>query len=458
MITFTTRFYIVATVIILTLAACHFVPILFSIGKGLLWLFLAVVLTDIVMLWHRRGMYASRLCADRFSNGDDNDVRIRLESSYPFGVQLTVIDEVPHIFQRRDIHFDVSLRPHEGKTIRYTLRPTRRGVYGFGRVRVFVGTCLGLVQRRYTQGEPKDVTVYPSFLHFRQYELLAISDNLTETGAKRIRRPGNQTEFEHIQEYIPGDDFRTINWKASARRHLLMVNVYQDERSQRVYSVIDKGRVMQQAFGGMTLLDYSINAALALAYVAMRKTDNAGLITFEQHFDTFVPADHQPGHMQTLLESLYAQETTFGETDFSALCASVGRHVSRRSLLVLFTSFASITAMQRQLVYLRQLAQRHCLLVVFFEDDDLRAFAASPLSHSSAEWTNEQPTAYDRLPHRATTEDYYQHTIAEKFEYEKRLIVSTLKQYGIYALLTSPQRLSVAVINKYLELKQRHVI
>ena len=445
------RFYIVATIIILLTAAGHFAPTLFVVGKVLLWLFVAATVADIALLWHRRGMYASRLCADRFSNGDDNDVRIRLESSFPFAVRLSVIDEAPHIFQRRDIAFAVDLRPREGKTIRYTLRPTRRGVYGFGRVRVFVSTRLGLVERRFTQGEAKDVTVYPSFLHFRQYELLAISDNLTETGAKRIRRPGNHTEFEHIQEYIPGDDFRTINWKASARRHQLMVNIYQDERSQRVYSVIDKGRVMQQAFGGMTLLDYSINAALALSYVAMRKTDNAGLITFEQHFDTFVPADHRPSQMQTLLESLYAQQTTFGESDFSTLCTTVSRHVSRRSLLVLFTSFASLTAMQRQLPFLRQLAQRHCLLVVFFEDDDLRSF----ILHSNAPSpSGEQTRSHSSL----TTEDYYQHTIAEKFEYEKRLIVSTLRQNGIYALLTSPSRLSVAVINKYLDLKQRNVI
>ena len=111
-----------------------------------------------------------------------------------------------------------------------------------------------------------------------------------------------------------------------------MVNVYQDERSQQIYSVIDKGRVMQQAFRGMTLLDYAINASLVLSYVAMRKEDKAGLVTFDEHFDTFVPASKQPGHMQTLLEKLYSQQTTFGETDFSALCVHLNKHVNKRSL------------------------------------------------------------------------------------------------------------------------------
>ena len=216
-----------------------------------------------------------------------------------------------------------------------------------------------------------------------------------------------------------------------------MVNVYQDERSQQIYGVIDKGRVMQQAFRGMTLLDYAINASLVLSYVAMRKEDKAGLVTFDEHFDTFVPASKQPGHMQTLLEKLYSQQTTFGETDFSALCVHLNKHVNKRSFLVLYTNFASISSMNRQLAYLQQLNRQHRLLVVFFEDADLKAYIESP--------------ARD-------TEDYYRHVIAEKFAFEKRLIVSTLKQHGIYSLLTTPENLSIDVINKYLEMKSRQLL
>ena len=270
-----------------------------------------------------------------------------------------------------------------------------------------------------------------------RYELLAMSDNLTEIGIKKIRRVGHQTEFEQIKEYVKGDDYRTINWKASARRHQLMVNVYQDERSQQIYNVIDKGRVMQQAFRGMTLLDYAINASLVLSYVAMRRDDKAGLVTFNEHFDTFVPASRQSGQMQTLLEKLYAQETTYGETDFSALCVHLSKHVSKRSLLVLYTNFSNLNSMNRQLPYLQQLSRQHRLLVVFFEDSELK------------EYINRNPV---------NTEEYYRHVIAEKFTYEKRLIVTTLKQNGIYSVLTTPENLSIDVINKYLEMKSRQLI
>ncbi|WP_294479313.1 DUF58 domain-containing protein [uncultured Bacteroides sp.] len=433
----TNRFYIALVAVILLLGNGYAFAPLFVIGQGLLFALFLLVLADGYLLYRIRGIQAYRHCADRFSNGDENEVSIRVESSYSHPVSLEIIDEIPFIFQKRDIDFRLKLRPNEGKTVSYRLRPTRRGVYSFGRIRVFVTNRIGMVSRRYTCGEPQDIKVYPSFLMLHQYELLAMSDNLTELGIKRIRRIGHHTEFEQIKEYVKGDDYRTINWKASARRHELMVNVFQDERSQQIYNVIDKGRVMQQAFRRMTLLDYAINASLVLSYVAMRKEDKAGLVTFDEHFDTFVPASKQPGHMQTLLDNLYSQQTTFDETDFSSLCVHMKKHISKRSLLVLYTNFTSMGSMNRQLSYLKQLNRQHRLLVVFFEDADLKEYIANPAKD---------------------TEGYYRHVIAEKFAFEKRLIVSTLKQNGIYSLLTTPENLSIDVINKYLEMKSRQLL
>lgn len=413
-----------------------FIPF-FAIGQWGLLVLCLVVLADGYMLYRTRGIKAFRRCAARFSNGDENPVDIRVESSYPYPVAVEVIDEIPFVFQRRNVRFGLQLLPGEGKTVSYRLCPTRRGVYSFGRIRVFATTRIGLLSRRYTCGSPLDIKVYPSYLMLHRYELLAINDNLTELGIKRIRKVGHHTEFEQIKEYVKGDDYRTVNWKASARRHELMVNVYRDERSQPIYNVIDKGRVMQQAFHGMTLLDYAINASLVLSYMAMRKEDKAGLITFDEHFDTFVPASRQPGQMQALLEQLYAQQTSFGETDFSSLCICLNKRVNKRSLLILYTNFSGMGSMNRQLPYLQQLNRQHRLLVVFFEDTDLKAYIEEPAKD---------------------TEGYYRHVIAEKFIFEKRLIVSTLKQHGIYSLLTTPGNLSVNVINKYLEMKSRHLL
>ncbi len=266
-------------------------------------------------------------------------------------------------------------------------------------------------------------------------EILSVSNSLVEAGIKRIRRVGNNTDFEHIKDYVQGDDYRTINWKASARRHQLMVNVYQDERSQQIYSLIDKGRVMQQAFNGMTYLDYAINAALVLSYVAMNKDDKAGLMTFAEEFDTFVPASRQHGHMQTILENLYHQQTTFGEPDYSSLLTQVNRFVSKRSFIVLFTSFAGMNDLNRSLPYLKQMNKRNRLLIVFFEDVELSNFIASPT---------------------ADEQDYFQHVAAERYQYERRLIANTLRQNGIYSMITTPDQLIVNVVNRYLEMKSRN--
>ncbi|NCC09549.1 MAG: DUF58 domain-containing protein [Bacteroidia bacterium] len=431
------RFYIGIGLLIGLFIIGYLLPPLFLIGKGLLALFVLLVCWDAFFLYRRAGVSAYRQCADRFSNGDENRVTIRVENKSGEAVKVEVIDEIPVVFQEREVSFRLSLLPGEGKQLVYQLYPKERGVYGFGLIRVFVSGRLGFLSRRFSCGAPQEVKVYPSFLMLHRYELLAISHNLTEFGIKRIRRVGHQTEFEQIKEYVKGDDYRTVNWKATARRRELMVNVFQDERSQQIYSVIDKGRVMQQAFQGMTLLDYAINASLVLSYVAMRKEDKAGLITFNDRFDGFVPASKQVGHMQTLLETLYCQQTSFGETDYSALCVHLDKQVTKRSLLVLYTNFSDLGSLNRQLAYLQQLSQRHRLLVVFFEDEELKDYAERP--------------AVD-------TEGYYRQVIAQKFLYEKKLIVSTLRQCGIQALLTPPNQLSVAVINKYLEMKARQLI
>ena len=447
----TRRFYIALSVVVLLLAAGYLWSPMFTVGRVALLLFALLTIADALLLWlpnlksQTSNLNSKRFLPDRFSNGDENEVRIRVENNYRFPVSVEVIDEIPFVFQRRDVCFRARIEKLGAKTIKYSLRPTRRGVYGFGQVRLFVASPIGLLQRRFTQPSTpisQQVKVYPSFLMLHQYELLAISNNLTEMGIKRIRRVGHHTDFEQIKDYVAGDDFRTINWKASARRSKLMVNVYQDERSQQIYNVIDKGRIMQQAFRGMTLLDYSINASLVLSYVAMYKEDRAGLATFSSDFDTFVPASRRPGHMQTLLETLYAQQTEFGETDYAALVAHLNKHVTKRSLVVLYTNFTGLVSLQRQLPYLQQLNSRHRLLVVFFEDVELKQYI-------------EGFQTSNLKPQPSNPEYYYHHVMADRFAYEQRLIVSTLRQYGILSLLTTPDNLSVDVINRYLEMKAR---
>lgn len=408
------------------------------VPKSLFVLWLALLFTDLLLLYRTRvGVRGVRHTPERLSNGDDNEIRINLSNLFPFTASLEVIDEIPHQFQRRDLSFSVKLKPGETKILTYKLRPVKRGEYSFGAVNVFAETPLAMFNRRFRFSNDAVVPVYPSFIQMRRYELMAISNRLTEVGVKRIRRIGQNMEFELIKEYVHGDDFRTVNWRATARRNSLMVNHYQDERSQQVYSLIDKGRVMEMPFDGLSLLDYAINASLVISNIAIRKSDKAGLITFQHKVSATVPASRQSRQMSVIMEVLYNQKTAYRETDYASLYAHVRQKITQRSLLLLFTNFESEYSLQRQLPYLKRLADKHLLVVIFFENTELEKVINAPA---------------DNL------KEVYRQAIAEKFSYDKKLIVRELGRHGIQAVLTSPEMLTVNTINKYLELKSRGMI
>ena len=435
-------------VLVAGFVVAFFLPWLLGPMQIALGIVVLLALLDTLLLYmpaknHVAPVFGRRVMGEKLANGSENDIRIYIENRYRFPIQTETIDEIPHQFQRRDVLFKASIKPGATQLINYQLRPTKRGEYAFGAVNIYAASPLGLVRRRFRYDQNKVVPVYPSFLQMRQYELLAIHNRLTEVGAKRIRRVGHSQEFEQIRPYVAGDDPRSINWKATARRagtgaaDALVINHFQDERAQQVYCLIDKGRVMRMPFDGLSLLDYAINATLVVSNIALLKHDKAGLITFSNRPGATLAADRHPGHLLKLLEILYRQKTKYLETDFELLYATVRARIKQRSLLILFTNFETLHGMQRQLPYLRRLSKDHLLLVVFFENTELREYLDAPAE---------------------TTEDVYNQTIAEKFAQEKRQIVLELQRYGIYSLLTAPKDLTANTINKYLEFKARGLI
>lgn len=413
-------------------------PIFFSVVQLALFLVLILVGIDLYSLCiNKNGIAAKRVMADRLSNGDENKVEIYLESRYAFKVFVRVIDEMPFQFQKRDFKLDLELQPSITKIVEYYVRPVKRGEYEFGSIRCFVSTFLKLASRRFSFDEQRIVPVYPSYIQLRKYELYRISNQLTLAGIKKIRRVGHNMEFEHIKEYAIGDDYRTVNWKATARRDKLMVNQYQDEKSQQVYSLIDMGRVMKSPFEEMTLLDYAINASLVISNIAIRKDDRAGIITFSDKVKKTLPAEKRNSQMKKIMEMLYSHTTGYKETSFEWLYLKVRQSITQRSLLLLYTNFESLSALRRQLPYLISIAKSHLLVVIFFENTELRKIIDQEAEN---------------------VEDIYIQTIARKFSYEKRLIAKELEHYGISSILTAPQNLTVNTINKYLELKARGMI
>jgi uncharacterized protein (DUF58 family) len=415
-----------------------FFPWMGIIPELIFWTLVLLVIIDIFLLYKTsNGVFAKRHAPERLSNSDNNDLGIYIENWYTFNISAGIIDEIPFQFQKRDVWFKTNLKPRERKLINYVLRPTRRGEYEFGDIRVFVKSPLGLVRRRYNFNEAETLPVYPSFLQMRKYELMAISNRLTDIGIKKIRRLGHSLEFEQVKNYVPGDDYRTINWKATARQGNLMVNSYTDEKSQHVYCVIDKSRIMKMPFEGLSLLDYAINASLVLSNVALLKEDKAGLITISEKLGAVIPADRRSAQLNKIMEVLYKEKTRYLETNMELLYATIRKVIKQRSLVVFFTNYESLSALQRQLPFLKRIASFHLLLVIFFENTELKKLS-------------EQPAA--------DVEGIYIKTIAEKFAYDKKLIVKELTKHGIQSILSTPQNLTVNTINRYLEIKAKQKI
>ena len=422
--------------------ACYllgfFVPFFYPLGHIILAVLGVFVLIDGVLLFRiKEGITADRICPDRFSNGDPNPVSIEVFNAYPYPIQARIRDEIPFQFQIRDQEFSLGLKPGEKRVLKYTLQPKERGEYVFGKIRIFIISPVGLLSRRYELGKEEKVPTYPSFIQMRKYQLMAISNRLTELGVKPIRRLGHTTEFEQIKEYVKGDDFRTINWKATARSAKYMVNQYTDEKAQQVYCLIDKSRTMKMPFEGMRLLDYAINAALVISNIALYKHDRVGLLTFAQGIDSFLKADQKPIQMRMVQELLYKESTQFKEAAMDRLFIHVKRNILHRSLLLLFTNFESLVAMNRQLPYLQSLAKSHVLVVIFFENTAVKELLENPSQD---------------------TRDMYVKTLGEYLSFEKRQIVRELKQKGIISILTTPQNLTVETVNKYLEIKSRRLL
>lgn len=411
---------------------------LYPLIQALFVLALALTLLDTLLLFGRPvALDCARKLPKIFNLGDNNLVAIEVENLAGLPLRIKLIDELPFQFQRRNFELSLALAPGEQQRLEYELRPTERGEYAFGHINAFLSSAIGLVERRLACSQPMNVPTYPSILQMKQFELRAFGKVSTYKGIKKLRRIGHSYEFDQIKNYVSGDDYRSINWKASSRRAALMVNQYEDERAQQIYNIIDKSRAMRLPFEGLSLMDYAINTSLVLSNIALQKHDRAGLITFSDKIGATIKADSKTTQLNKILNALYKEAPRPLEANYELLYYAARKLINGRSLILLYSNFESMYALERVLPILRRINTAHLLVVIFFENTEIRDFAERPAQ---------------------TLEDIYHQTIARKFLHEKDNMAQTLRQYGIQAIVTRPQDLSVNTLNKYLELKARGLI
>lgn len=413
-------------------------PVLFPAAKTALISGGFVAMTDLALLliW-RQPVSAVRRTSDKWSLGDENKVHVELQNRTFLIWTCEIYDELPDELQVRDLVLRALLVPRGSEEREYVVRPLRRGSLKFGKLNVLFKTPLGLLARRTRFDGDQHVAVYPSLLQMKKYSLYSVNEISRYYGVKKMRRIGHSYEFEQIKDYVLGDDMRHINWKATGRTQTLKTNHFIEERSQPVYCVIDKSRNMNLAFDGVSLLDHSINTALVIANTAVQKGDKAGLVTFSDKVGTALRADSGPGALRKILDNLYHQKYRQTEPDFEFLFNALGRVVSTRSLLFLFTNFETLTALDRAMPVIRRLNQKHLLVVILFQNREIENYAYQASENKK---------------------EVYHRMIARQMLDDKRQMLHALQMHGVQCILTNSRDLTIDALNKYIELKAKGLI
>ena len=425
-------------VILLAAAAWWGWASLLAMGWLLIWG--ALLLADWRMTPDASAWSLSRHHDERLSLAASNRIVVRVlrRGSGP-ALPIWVRDDFPTSFALEDdphILTTVSV-PGQMVEVAYTVRPPRRGDYRFGDLHLRWRSTLGLLLRQATFAAAAPVKVYPNLVDVRKYDLLLRRNRLWELGLRATRLLGRGSEFERLRDYSPDDDYRRINWRATARRGKPISVEYETERSQTVIALLDTGRMMRSPVGEIAKLDYAINAVLLLGYVAAQKGDRIGLLAFADVPHTWVAPRSGKAQFHRLLAQLYAVESQPVEPDYTAAVAYVATKQAKRSLVLLFSDLTGALYTQTLAAQLAHLQRRHLVVLVTLRDPTVQAMARQTVDDSRT---------------------LYQRTVAERLLDERQMTLEQLQRQGVLTLDVPADELSIAVINRYLELKARELI
>ncbi|MGQ9675333.1 MAG: DUF58 domain-containing protein [Chloroflexota bacterium] len=409
-------------------------PPALPIASGYFVVLLGLLIADVVLSPKRQHFELNRLCDSKLSLAADNPIQVRLYNWSDRSVPVAIRDEFPVGFHTDRWQIEGVAAPRSELTLTYHLRPWRRGDYRFGDLHLRYRGRLGLIVRQERYPAAASVKVYPNLLDVRRYELLARRGQLAEIGLRNVRVLGRGTEFERLRDYQPDDDYRRINWKATARRGRPVSVEYETERSQNVVLMIDAGRLMATPIGPLAKLDYAVNTALMLAYVAARLGDNVGLLAFADRVDTYLPPRRGRRQFLTMIETLYRLPAHLTEPDYNLAFRYFATHNRKRSLVVLFTDLIDAETSRLLVGHIGALSPHHLAVCVAIADPTItRLASASPTDSQSV----------------------YQRAVAEGLLDERRRALEGMRRRGAIALDVSAEHLTPTVINRYLELKTR---
>jgi uncharacterized protein (DUF58 family) len=403
--------------------------IAFLIFNGL-WC--AIVLCDYLLTPGRQAFDMRRLVPPRLSNGVRNRIEITVDNRSSNRIVLLLGDDTPWQFERDAGELIMRLEPQARGQAAYHVVPRRRGTFDFGYLWMRVPGVLGLVVKQFRIDAKQSAKVYPDSAQIATYELFASRSRLAEVGLRPRASLGQGMDFDALREYHRDDEYRRINWKATARRQKIIVEHYEDEKSQDLIIVLDTGRLMAMETGGMTRLDHAINASVLIAYAAMRKDDRVGLLAFSRKAGAYLPPSKGKRQFNALYEKLQSLEASKEEPDFGELIGALGARNRKRSLIIIFTELSDVALSESSVQSLRSLYPHHLPLCVLIGDPAIKGQAAA------------EPMDLRMLYRKAGAVD---------FLVQRELSIAALRRAGVTVLEAAPEHLSSALLNKYLEIK-----
>ncbi len=380
---------------------------------------------------------AARFCDDKLSLGEPNVVRINLRNGGYSRVVGVVRDEHPECSTADGNVLRFDLPPRSEREFTYRVTPWRRGQYQFGDTFVRVQGHLGLLARQIRYSASKAVKAYPSLLDMRRYELALRRDRVLPAGHRTARTRGIGTEFESLREYAPDDEFRAIDWKATARRGKLIVRQYQEERSQNIVVLLDCGRMMGSVVRELTRLDHGINAAVMLAYAASLKGDKVGFMAFDDSILVFIPPKSGKPQVIKLLGAAYDLQDAAGDSDYALAESYLAHRCRRRSMIVILTDIADPESSAPLITQIARISRKHVCVCACLSDPALL-------------------DAANKIPESA--DDVYRAAAAREVVQARKAAAAALAAAGAVVLDVPPARLTPAVVNAYLDTKTRAVL
>lgn len=404
---------------------------------------LIVIIAAVDALLARRRLVRVQREAPRvLSLGRDNAVRLHLQSAATHAITVSINDDLPDEAPAVDLPATVTISPRGRATVTYHLAPNRRGSYRLGAHHLRHSSPLGLWLRQLRQPADDEIRVYPDLKAVRTYELLA-RQNREAGGGRAVRRRGGESEFERLRDHVRDDEYRSIDWKATARRQRVIAREYQQERNQSIVCLVDCGRLMTTETAGLSHLDHALNAVLMMSHVAARSGDQVGVLAYDNAVRAFVPPGGGARATQRLLQSTYDLHPSLVEPDHRAAFDFLASRVRRRALVILFTQVIDGVAAGTIRRLMRTLSPRHLSLCVLLRDGALDGLVEAPVSEGSG-----------RSPGR----DLYVRGAAAEMILGRDRLARDLEADGSLVLHTLPQNLTPALVNRYLEIKAGHML